>query len=73
MDSHKAILEIEMEEECLTCPMLELETEKIYYDEMPLELYHRCTHLDFCKSVRKNWDKIRKKREAAECSSFGRP
>ena len=51
----KKILEIEMEEECVDCPMLTLETKS-------LELFgvvvkdHRCERLPECKLIRKNWE-----------------
>ena len=53
------VLEIIMEEECTTCPNLEMTTEK--WDvgtiaEPRFVLTHECSHLDFCKTVRKNWE-----------------
>ena len=57
----KKDLVIEMEEECITCPMLSLETTGSFYAENE-EIYkvHQCEHLEFCKAVRKNWEKYHK-------------
>lgn len=56
----KKDLVIEMEEECITCPMLSLETDSLYFDGEPGYRRHRCKHIDFCKNVRKNWEKYHK-------------
>lgn len=42
----KKDLVIEMEEECVDCPNLELETVKCYVSSV-----HRCEHIDFCKTI----------------------
>lgn len=56
----KKELVIEMEEECITCPKLSLETHTLdEYDYSEFKV-HRCEHVDFCKEVRKNWEKHRK-------------
>ena len=52
----KKELVVEMEEECVDCPMLELETVKPFAD--PTIKFHQCVHIDFCKAVRKNWEKF---------------
>lgn len=48
---------IEMEEECITCPMLSLETtDSVYAENKVIYKVHQCEHLEFCKVVRKNWE-----------------
>jgi hypothetical protein len=42
----KKDLVIPMEEECVDCPKLELETLKF-----GMQSIHRCIHVDFCKSI----------------------
>ena len=56
----KKYLTIEMEEECITCPMLSLKTDTVYFDNRVAYKMHHCEHIDFCKSVRKNWEKYHK-------------
>lgn len=51
----KKELVIEMEEECITCPHLTLESVNVFGD-LKLKI-HQCKHIDFCKVVRKNWEK----------------
>ena len=61
----KAELVIEMEEECTTCPMIELTTHKLDVGSVrkPMYInYHECEHLKFCKAVRENWEEWQKKR-----------
>lgn len=64
----KKTLEIELEEECLECPELSLETDKL---QLGSSVYnsHRCEHLEFCKNVRKAWEDVqaRKKVYCKEC------
>lgn len=62
---------IEMEEECLTCPNLSLVTRREYlYDGGPINgvrtvyTIHECEHIGFCKEVRNNWEKYHRKEEA---------
>ena len=62
----KAELVIEMEEECTTCPMIELGTTKMDIGSISMPKYinvHDCTHRRFCKAVRKNWEQWRMERE----------
>lgn len=56
----KKEMAIEMEEECIDCPLLSLVTDTIYADNEIFYKVHRCEHLDFCKAVRKNWEKHHK-------------
>lgn len=63
-----AVFELEMDEECTTCPMLSLTTEKMCYesfDTTVIETFstHKCEHEDFCKAIRKNWEKWQKIKE----------
>ncbi len=58
----KKDLIIPMEEECLTCPNLSLETH-IYFGDSERILYHTCEHMEFCKAVRKNWEKYHERKE----------
>ena len=49
-------LVIEMPEECVDCPNLELELETetlMYFESKPVKI-HQCTHMYFCKKVVKN-------------------
>ena len=53
-------LVIELEDECLDCPYLSLVTEILYVDDFFEEKTiktHGCEHIDFCKAVRKQWEK----------------
>ena len=53
-------LVIEMEDECIDCPNLSLETKEFYADDFFGERViktHQCKHLYFCKEVRTNWEK----------------
>lgn len=59
----KATLEIEVEEECLLCPNLELETQNYYSDMLPIYKFHQCKHVNFCKGVRSAWEQARSKSE----------
>ena len=56
----KKYLTIEMEEECVTCPMLSLKTESLYFDDGTVYQIHQCKHIDFCSDVRHNWEKYHK-------------
>lgn len=58
----KKDLIITMEEECLTCPNLSLETQKFYGNSTCI-LHHTCEHMKFCKEVRENWEKYHERRE----------
>lgn len=58
----KKDLIIEMEEECVECPKLSLETVFIGMDNWDALKYHQCEHLDFCKVVRQNWEKVKGKK-----------
>ena len=52
----KKELVIEMEEECVDCPHLSLVTKRPYLEaEIAI---HECEHIDFCKAVRKNWERF---------------
>ena len=56
----KKVLQIELEEECISCPMLELETFRTTSGaNMKPMVFHRCKHLTFCQKVRENWEKVR--------------
>lgn len=56
----KKDLTIEMEEECITCPKLSLETHVMYFNDGTIYQVHQCEHINFCKSVRENWEKYHK-------------
>ena len=67
----KKELVIEMEEECIDCPFLRLETQ-LFEDNKVMS--HKCIHIDFCKTVRRHWeDHLREKmqeileRQCEEC------
>lgn len=62
----KKNLELEMEEECIDCPMLDLETHTLYADNNAFFKVHNCSHIEFCKAVRKNWEQYHKKEEEGE-------
>ena len=47
-------LVIELEEECIECPMLSLETECL-----GMFKWHQCKHLNFCKPVRRHWEEVK--------------
>ena len=53
----KKTLEIELEEECLECPELSLETSKLSIGSSVYNL-HRCERLEFCQNVRKAWEAV---------------
>jgi len=53
----KKELVIEMEEECIDCPHLSLVTKRPYYKAQIA--IHECEHLEFCKAVRKNWERVK--------------
>ena len=56
----KKNLVIEMEEECISCPNLSLVTTKLFTDVQDhVWLVHNCEHLNFCKAVRENWEKVK--------------
>ncbi len=63
----KKELVIEMEEECIDCPHLSLVTKRPYY-EAKIAI-HECEHIDFCKVVRKNWEKHQPNRENCNCGA----
>lgn len=54
----KKELVIEVEEECLICPNLSLSTFTIYGADGSFFKNHRCEHLEFCKKVRRAWEKV---------------
>ena len=58
----KKELVIEMEEECITCPMLSLETDNIYFFDDVVYKDHHCEHINFCKKVRNNWEKYQERK-----------
>ena len=67
----KKELVIEMEEECVDCPCLELVTRKI---DMVGKI-HECKYLQLCKSVRKNWERFQQNCDECdreESGPFGR-
>lgn len=59
----KKDLIIEMEEECITCPNLSLETKRLYADGSAYCIIHECEHLGFCKEVRQNWERYHNQKE----------
>lgn len=60
----KKDLRIEMDEECIECPMLSLETVSLWLENRYCAI-HRCEHLDFCKRIRTHWEEVRNAREEA--------
>ena len=52
----KKELVIEMEEECIICPNLTLETVNAFGD--PNLKFHQCKYIGFCKVVKKNWERF---------------
>lgn len=58
----KKELIIEMEEECISCPKLSLETAAIGIDGWDMIKSHQCEHLEFCKAVKQNWEKVKGKK-----------
>lgn len=54
----KKELVIEVEEECLICPNLSLTTANIYSADGTVFKTHHCEHLEFCKRVRRAWEKV---------------
>ena len=57
----KADLIIPMEEECVNCPNLKLETVK--YFSISNVSVHKCVHIDFCKTIVQNMKKHGWKKE----------
>lgn len=55
----KKELVIEMEEECIDCPMLELETVTLYCADGGTIKTHDCKNVVFCQAVRDHWEDIR--------------
>lgn len=53
---HEYYIHVPVEEECLSCPKLELETHKAADVMM-----HKCKHLEFCQSIRSNWEEVKNK------------
>lgn len=53
---HEYFIHVPVEEECLSCPRLELETHKAADVMM-----HKCKHLEFCQSIRSNWEEVKNK------------
>ena len=49
----KAELVIEMEEECVDCPFLRLQTQMFEDDKV---MSHKCIHIDNCRILRKHWE-----------------
>lgn len=60
----KKDLIIEMEEECIGCPKLSLETTYIGIDNLDIPISHQCEHLDFCKAVRHHWEEVKGVKDA---------
>lgn len=59
---------IEMEEECIDCPNLELETDTWpNFADGHISKRHQCRHLLFCKKVRTNWERFQ-----PNCDECGR-
>lgn len=60
------MIKINIDEECETCPMIELETERTDisgYDEPDYYINtHHCKHEKFCDAVKKNWEKHHKEK-----------
>ena len=54
---HEYYIHVPVEEECLSCPRLELETHKAADVMM-----HKCKHLEFCQSIRSNWEEVKNKK-----------
>lgn len=50
---------ITVEEECVDCPKLSLETIN-HYANNEIYKFHQCKHLEFCKEVRIHWEEVRK-------------
>lgn len=50
----KKDLIIEMEEECIDCPRLELETRTLYLNNKRSIKSNRCIHTEFCQDIIKN-------------------
>lgn len=55
----KKELVIEMEEECIDCPHLSLVTKRLHLNGGAQFAIHECEHLEFCKAVRKNWERVK--------------
>lgn len=55
----KKILQVELEEECLICPKLSLQTRDYYQDNVVVYKVHQCEYIDFCKQVRKAWEETK--------------
>lgn len=53
---------ITIEEECLDCPKLSLETSTLYYADNETYKIHQCKHLEFCKAVRIHWEEVQKEK-----------
>ncbi len=57
-------LKIPMEEECIDCPRLKLNTDVIYTDGYENIKSHGCKHREFCRDIVKHlkehgWRKVR--------------
>lgn len=50
---------VPVERECLTCPKIDLETQKVEDDDSSILITHKCKHLAFCQAIRKNWEACR--------------
>ena len=58
----KKELIVEMEEECISCPKLDLET-VTKKEGWVTVVDHKCKHLEFCKEVRHHWEIVKKVKE----------
>lgn len=63
-------LEIPMEEECIDCPRLKLNTDVIYADGYETIKSHGCKHREFCRDIvhhlkEHGWRKVRKQDETS--------
>lgn len=54
---------ITLEEECVDCPMLSLETKMVYYYDGTTYKTHNCEHIKFCKKIREHWTNYNLKKE----------
>ena len=54
-------LTITLEEECIDCPLLELETTTYYYIGGTMKT-HQCRRLQDCKKIRNHWEEVYKQK-----------
>ena len=50
---------VPVERECLTCPKIDLETQRVEGDDNSILITHKCKHLAFCQAIRKSWEACR--------------